>query len=349
MTSASRARLLAVAALGALALSACAAPASPGASASSRACIILPDSASAPRWERDDRPALTKAIETAGFTAAVRNAEGATGSYEQFGEELLAGGCGVMILADLDRAAEKVARSARAAGVPVIAYDRPVKGADYLVAFDHQNTGRLQGEAIVDGLLAAGKDPATSTVYFVGGSPKDTSASLVRAGAVSVMSSAGIVVGAGFDGTGDPENTASRFARELDAKGGKVDAVWVMNDRDAVGVIRVLDSRGIVVPVTGQDATGEGLRNVLRGTQSTTIVRVYADEAREAAKVAIALLFGSSLDPSTHGFLDGTPYHKVPVERIGQAQLPALVAKGYIDAATLCSGLEEQCAALGID
>src|SRR5690606_32941928 len=214
MKSASRARLLAVAALGALALSACAAPASPGASASSRACIILPDSASAPRWERDDRPALTKAIETAGFTAAVRNAEGATGSYEQFGEELLAGGCGVMILADLDRAAEKVARSARAAGVPVIAYDRPVKGADYLVAFDHQNTGRLQGEAIVDGLLAAGKDPATSTVYFVGGSPKDTSASLVRAGAVSVMSSAGIVVGAGFDGTRSEEHTSELQSRE---------------------------------------------------------------------------------------------------------------------------------------
>lgn len=349
MKSATRARLLATAALSALVLSGCSAPSSnTGGQASSRACIILPDADSAPRWERDDRPALTRALETAGFTAEVRNAEGATGSYAQIGEELLAGGCGVMILVDFDGAAEGVARAAQAAKVPVIAYDRPVKGADYLVAFDHENTGRLQGEAIVEGLLAAGKDPATSTVYFVAGSPTDASAALVRAGAVKVMSQAGIVVAAAFDGLGDPENTASRFARELDAKGGKVDAVWVMNDTDAVGVIRVLDARGIVVPVTGQDATTEGLRNVLRGTQSSTVVRLFADEAQEAAKVAIGVLFGSDLDPDTHGFLDGTPYRKVPVERVGAAQLRPLVESGFIDAATLCSGLEEQCAAHGI-
>lgn len=350
MSSATGARLLALAAIGALTLSGCAtASASPAGSASSRACIILPDADSAPRWEEHDRPALRRAIESAGFTTDIRNAEGATGSYEQLGEDLLAGGCGVMILVDFDGAAEGVTKAAKAQGVPVVAYDRPVKGADYLVAFDHENTGRLQGETIVAELEAAGKDPAASTVYFVAGASHDASAKLVRAGAVSAMSQAGIVVAAAFDATGDPQNTASRFVKELDGKGGKIDAVWVMNDTDALGVIRVLDSRDIRVPVTGQDATVDGLRNVLRGTQTVTILKRYADEAREAAKVAIGLLFGSDLDPETHGFVDGTPYLKVPVERVGRAQLRTLVASGVIDAATLCAGLEKECAALGID
>lgn len=316
--------------------------------ASTRACIILPDADSAPRWERDDRPALEKWIEDAGFTTDIRNAEGATGSYAQAGDELLAGGCGVMILVDFDGAAEGVANDAHDAGVPVIAYDRPVKGADYLVAFDHENTGRLQGESIVTALQAAGKDPATSTVYFVSGAPTDSSTTLVRSGAVSVMQAAGIVVAAGFDGTGDSQNASSRFSNELDAKGGRVDAVWVMNDTDAAGVIQVLDARGLVVPVTGQDATLTGLRNVLRGAQTSTILKDYAAEAREAATVAIGLLFGNDLDPETDGFVDGTPYMKVPIERIGPAQLGQVVAGGVVTAASLCEGLEAECASLGI-
>lgn len=316
--------------------------------ASTRACIILPDADSAPRWEQDDRPALSRAIKDAGFTADIRNAEGATGSYAQQGDELLAGGCGVMILVDFDGAAVAVAEKAHAAGVPVVAYDRPIAGADYLVAFDHENTGLLQGESIVDGLRAAGKDPAMSAVYFVSGSATDASATLVRSGATEAMAAAGIVVTAAFDGTGDTQNTASRFANELDAKGGRVDAVWVMNDTDAAGVIQVLDSRGITVPVTGQDATIEGLRNVLRGTQSSTVLKRYTDEAHEAATIAIGLLFGNDLDPQTDGFVDGTPYLKVPVERVGLAQLATLVHDGVIDAAALCAGLEEACAANGI-
>lgn len=346
-------RPLAVAALGATALTLAGCAASPAAgsgtgAASTRACIILPDTAT-PRWEQEDAPALTSAITDAGFTVELRNAGGATGSYELLGEELLAGGCGVMILGDFDGAGESVAESAHDAGVPVIAYDRPLAGADYLVAFDHENVGRLEGESIVDGLRAAGKDPSVSVVYFIGGAATDSSSALVRSGAARVMSDAGVVASASFDGSGDPQDTAHRFAQALDAKGGRVDAVWTMNDTDAQGVVQVLASRGISVPVTGQDATLEGLRNVLTGTQSSTIVKRYRDEARAAAAVAIALLFGNDLDPETDGFtLDGVPYTKVAVERVGQAQLAQAVVDGLVDADALCAGLEDRCAALGV-
>jgi len=316
---------------------------------STRACVILPDAASAPRWERDDRPELTRAFEAAGFSAEVRNAEGATGSYDQIGSELLADGCGVLLLVDFDGAAEGVAARARAAGIPVIAYDRPVRGADYYVAFDYPTVGALQGETIVAELEAAGKDPAASAVFFVSGDTTDSSTALVRAAAASKMSTAGITVTAAFDGTGNPHTTAHRFAAELDAKGGRIDAVWV-NDTDAAGVVSVLESRGITVPVTGQDATVQGLRNVLRGVQSSTIYKDYREEARRAATVAIGLLAGNDLDPETDGFLgDGTPYLKVPVERIGRDKVARLVDDGVVRASELCtSEVAEACAELGI-
>ncbi|TPW96891.1 substrate-binding domain-containing protein, partial [Schumannella luteola] len=290
---------------------------------------------------------ITRSISDAGFTVDLRNAGGATGNYELLGEELLGGGCGVMILADFDGAAVSVASKAREQGVPVIAYDRPI--SDYLVAFDLDNIGRLEAESVVDGLRSAGKDPATSTVYFVGGDPSDTSSASVRASAAAVLIAAGVETSSSFDGSGDPQDTAHRFAQQLDAKGGRIDAAWVMNDTDAQGVVQVLDARGITVPVSGQGATAESLRNVLRGTQTTTIAKDYRAEARAAAVIAIGLLFGNDLDPETDGFtLDGVPYTKVPVERIGQGQLRQAVLDGLVRADVLCAGAESACASLGI-
>ena len=49
--------------------------------AATRACVILPDSASSPRWENGDRPALDKAFTDAGFTADIQNAQGDTNKY----------------------------------------------------------------------------------------------------------------------------------------------------------------------------------------------------------------------------------------------------------------------------
>jgi D-xylose transport system substrate-binding protein len=36
--------------------------------------VILPDAATSPRWENNDRPALKKAIEAAGYEAIIQNA-----------------------------------------------------------------------------------------------------------------------------------------------------------------------------------------------------------------------------------------------------------------------------------
>ena len=69
-----------------------------------------------------------------------------------------------MLLVDLQGAAVAVTEKAKAAGVPVIAYDRPIAGADYYVSFDNETVGALQGQMVVDGLAAAGKDIKTASI-----------------------------------------------------------------------------------------------------------------------------------------------------------------------------------------
>ncbi len=180
---------------------------------------------------------------------------------------MLTQGCGVMLLVDHQGAAVAVTEKAQAEGIPVIAYDRPIAGADYYVSFDNEEVGALQGQMIVDGLAAAGKDPATAEVIYMGGDPADGNAKMFHDGAVGVMEAAGITPAQEPPGIWDGEVSATNFEQALTANGGVVDAVWAANDPNAAGVITILDKISLKVPVSGQDATVAGLQNVLLGKQ----------------------------------------------------------------------------------
>jgi D-xylose transport system substrate-binding protein len=62
----------------------------------------------------------------------------------------------------------------------------------------------------------------------------------------------------------------------------------------AGAVITVLRKTGLAgkVPVTGQDATPEGLQAILRGDQYMTVFKPIADEANATATLAGALVRG---------------------------------------------------------
>ncbi len=133
----------------ALLLAGCSAGGSGGetgdAEAATRACVILPDAASSPRWENNDRPYLEEGLTAAGFEADIQNAQADVNKYATIADQQLSQGCGVMLLVDYNGAGAAVAEKAKAEGIPVIAYDRPIEGADYYVSFDNLEVGRLEG------------------------------------------------------------------------------------------------------------------------------------------------------------------------------------------------------------
>ena len=160
--------------------------------AGTRACVILPDAASSPRWENFDRTYLQEGLTAAGFDVDIQNAQGDTAKYATIADQQLTQGCGVMLLVDYNGAGAAVTAQAQAEGIPVIAYDRPIEGADFYVSFDNVEVGRLEGQAVLDGLEAAGTDPAEAVVVYMGGDPADGNAAMFRSGAVEVMEGAGI-------------------------------------------------------------------------------------------------------------------------------------------------------------
>ncbi|MET4157198.1 substrate-binding domain-containing protein [Agromyces sp. PvR057] len=313
-----------------------------------RACVILPDAASSPRWENGDRPALEKAITDAGFEADIQNAQGDTSKYATIADQQLSKGCGVMLLVDYNGAAVAVTAKAQEQGIPVIAYDRPIEGADYYVSFDNEQVGALEGQSILDGLEAAGKDPATATVVYMGGDPADGNAAMFHDGAVSVMEPAGIKPAQEPPGVWDGDKSATNFEQALTALGGKVDAVWVANDTNAAGVITILDKNGLTVPVSGQDASVAGLQNVLLGKQTATVYKPFALEADAASDLAIKLLNGEK--PTVDKQLeDGTPYIAVTPILVGPDDVQKVIDDGNADAAEICTDeVADACAAHGV-
>jgi D-xylose transport system substrate-binding protein len=328
--------IAAVAAASVLVLSGCAAGSTDSAS-STRACVILPDTESSPRWEAGDKPALEAALTDAGYEVDIQNAQGDTAKYATIADQMLSKGCGVMVLTDHQGAAIQVAEKAQAQGIPVIAYDRPIEGADYYVSFDNEGVGAIEGECIVDGLKAAGKDPATASVVYVGGDPADGNAKMFLDGAVSVMSAAGIKPAAETPGTWDGTKAGTAFEQAYTSLNGNVDAVWVANDTNAAAVITILDKNGKTVPVSGQDASVAGLQNVLLGKQTCTVYKPFSIEAEAASELAIALLKGEK--PSANKSLaDGTPFIAVTPIKVTPENVQAVIDGGDATAAELCTG-----------
>ena len=66
------------------------------------------------------------------------------------------------------------------------------------------------------------------------------------------------------------------------------------NDTMAGGIIARLKANGLAgkVPVTGQDASVEGLQRILHGTQCMTVYKNTNLEAKAASDLAIALING---------------------------------------------------------
>ncbi len=237
----------------------------------------------------------------------IQNAQNDTSKYASIAQQQLTKGCQIMILVDLNKAGVQVTEKAKAQGVPVIAYDRPIAGADYYISFDNFGVGKLQGQMIVDGLKAAGKDPATAKVVYVGGDPTDGNAKQFHDGADEVMAAAGIKPSFETPGSWMPAKVQTYFEQAYTATKGDIDAVWVANDFNAASVISVLDKNGKKVPVSGQDASPPGLQNILLGKQVATVYKPFQLEAQATVDLAMKMLNGEKPEVPDKA-ADGTPF-----------------------------------------
>ena len=281
-----------------------------------KVAVLLPDSKSSVRWETYDRPLLQKAFDDAGVEADISNAEGDKSTQQQQAEQAITNGAKVILLVNLDSGSgAAIAANAKSQGVKVIDYDRltlDTDANDYYVSFDNEKVGELQGQGLVD--CVGNKQGAQIAV--LNGSPTDNNATLFKNGYDSVINPK-------FDSgewkeiddqsvpDWDNQKALTIFEQMLQANNNKVDGVLAANDGLGNAAISALKQRKLPqVPVTGQDATLEGIQNIVNGDQCMTVYKPTKQEADAAADLAIALAKGEKPNATTTPVDNGTK--KVP-------------------------------------
>ncbi|MBU6313234.1 MAG: substrate-binding domain-containing protein [Actinomycetales bacterium] len=270
--------------------------------------VILPDSASSARWETADRPFLEQAFQAAGVEYDIQNAEGDKAKFATIADQMLASGINVLMLVNLDSpSAAAVIKKADEQGVPTIDYDRLTLGggAQYYVSFDNVAVGTKIGEGLVTCMQNNGND--SGPVVLLNGSPTDNNATLFKQGYEKVIKDAGYTIAAD-QSVPDWDNTQAGtiFEQIYTEVGGDLIGVASANDGLGGAAISVLERNGVAgeIPVTGQDATDEGLQRVLLGTQCMTVYKAIKAEAEAASALAVALAKGEI--PTADGLATGS-------------------------------------------
>ncbi|WP_329049561.1 substrate-binding domain-containing protein [Amycolatopsis sp. NBC_01488] len=337
------------------------APAAGG--ASGKVGVILPETATSARWEAFDKPMLQAALTAQGFEVDVQNAQGDNQKFSTLADGFISSGVKVLVIAPGDPAVgAAVEAKAKTAGIPVIDYDRPSLGgsADYYVSFDNEKVGQLQGQAMADAL----KSKPGAGVVQIEGAPTDNNATLFTKGQDSVLEplfSAGTLKRIQKQPINDWDNQlgGTTFEQIFTANGGKVDGVVAANDGLAGAVITILKKNGLngKVPVTGQDATADGLMAVMRGDQYMTVFKPIKEEAESTAKLAAALAKGDTAgaDAIATGKLHDPKNNRdiksvlLTPTTILAKDIKTVVTQGYVKAAEICGGdLAAKCSSLGI-
>ena len=242
--------------------------------------ILLPGPGRVSASTRREAPLLVQALARQGLDPRVEHADAGRTAPVPLARSLIADGAQVIVLGSIGRAAGvRVEKVAGLAGVPVIEYGGVNLGgsAPYLVSSDYEDVGRLQAQLLVGCLKARGvTDP--SIILVDGGTDVDENAVLMAIGAHQVLDP---LVAAGKVDVQqetvvkdwDVAGAAPVFSQALDASHGRVDGVLAGDDDIAHVVTDVLRQRGLQgTVVVGQGSGAQGLRHVLTGQQSATVV-----------------------------------------------------------------------------
>jgi D-xylose transport system substrate-binding protein len=318
--------------------------------------VILPDTTSSARYTEFDAPYLNKAFAEAGLPSSdyiVQNAQGSDATALSDAEADISKGAKVIAIDPEDPAGGiAVTKYAEAHGAKVIDYDRLTLGSNppYYVSFNNVQVGKLIGEGLVS--CVAAWHVSHPNVIVMRGAATDNNATLFADGYDAVLkpyfASGKWTLEATPAGTWTPSTALTEFQQAYTAHP-STNAALIPNDENGAPIIAYLQSRGIkpkTFPTTGQDATLQGLQNIISGYQCGTAYKPIYEEAQATAALALylragktppaGLVNGVTKDPTTG---KEVPSVLLTPEWVTPTNMEATVIHdGFVPASQLCAG-----------
>lgn len=268
-----------------------------------------------PRWNQDGNY-LKDQFEAAGYKVDIRWADNKIDTQQQDIHELVNNGVDILLIAAVKGTElTEVLEEAKAAQVPVIAYDRIIESdsVEYYVSFDNDMVGQLEGEYIRDNLDLDNDDDKVYHMEIVSGDSNAKNADGYYYGAMNILQpyidSGKIEVASGE--TGYQETETFQWSTDLAnermtniitsyySDGTPLDAVLCANDTAAIGVadaIRDSYHGDNKVILTGQDGDVDNLKNIMDGWQSMTVYKCLPHETQAMYDVTVAFMNGEEID-----------------------------------------------------
>jgi D-xylose transport system substrate-binding protein len=286
--------------------------------------VILPDTTSSTRWVDFDQPYLNAALADAGFNQQqfrIDNAQGSDATELDDANADINLGAKVLIMTPLDGpTGSAIAQLAESKGVTLISYDRATfQGSKtYYVSFNNEAVGEAIGTGFLNCVsswgikspqvfvLNGGEDTDPNAISFASGYNKivwSQSAKTVAAGATNSQGMK--LVGENFAPGWSNTQGGTIFQQEFTSHP-TINATIEANDGLGNAVINDLKAAGVKakqIPVTGQDATAQGMAWILEGYQCGSVYKPVYKEAQDAVALADILLSGNTAPAS---LLNGT-------------------------------------------
>ena len=330
--------------------------------------VLLPDTTTSGRYQAYDLPYLTRALQGAGYSTSqytIDNAGGQAATELSQAQALVTAGASVLIMDPLDSTTGSAIQAyAQSHGVKVISYDRATfTGTNtYYISFDNVQVGELIGQGFVKCVtdwnianpkvfeLDGGQNSDPNAIDFAKGYNDAIWGDKVAQETAGKTNSKGMtLVGEQIATDWKNDVGATVFQQQYTAHS-NINATVEANDCLGNAVIQVLKNKGITakkVPTTGQDATLDGMVNVLQGFQCGSVYKPIYLEAQDAVALATVLRAGktppSALLNSTTSPPSGVTGTQQPASLlvplwVDVTNMNATVIKdNFVDKATLCS------------
>jgi D-xylose transport system substrate-binding protein len=329
--------------------------------------VILPDTTSSTRWVNFDQPYLTAALADAGFNQnqfRIDNAQGSDATELDDATADINLGAKVLIMCPLDGpTGSAIAQLAESKGVTLISYDRATfQGSKtYYVSFNNEAVGEAIGNGFLSCVsswgvkspqvfvLNGGEDTDPNAISFATGYNKVVWSQAAKTVAAGATNSQGMtLVGENFAPGWSNTQGGTIFQQEFTSHPA-INATIEANDGLGNAVINVLKAAGVPakkIPVTGQDATAQGMAWVLEGYQCGSVYKPVYKEAQDAVAMAdillsgnavpAALLNGTTVDPANASISE--PASLLTATWVNAANMETTVVKdGFDPASAICA------------
>jgi D-xylose transport system substrate-binding protein len=320
--------------------------------ASVQVCVLLPDTKSSVRWVQFDAPDMKAAFKKAGVTASINNALNDPLKQKAQAQACIAAGATVVIETALDNgSASSIEKLFTSKGGKAIDYDRQVSGgsASVYVTFDGKAVGAAQASGVLAGMKANGSYKG-GTVAELWGGQTDQNAFWFKSGNDAVFNalfkSGPIKKGPQqFVPDWDANNAATIFSQMLVKTNNNIQGVLAANDNIAGAVVADLKAKHLKpLPLSGQDASVQGVQNIISGWQTGTVYKFVPAEANAAAAAAVALIKGQKPKSNTSrkNGAKSEPTLALPVVWITKANYKRLFSDKFLKKSDVCVGTFKQ-------